>query len=227
MKKIIITMLVVFVVWAGVVHAAIYNIGPGDNFGNLTLVDYDTLLMTGGEGHNLGLYDWSLATIDDTDPLNIGQGDGGIWKVDASSYSVFNFNDGEINSIETYGDSTVNMRGGDLTTLEMHSESQAYLEGGTIENMASDQTLDGDMPWHNAMIHIFCLDYLYDSPSNLLTGHWGDSSTFSMNLIDIGTIPTYDYIEFHIIPEPATLFIFALGGLLLWRRETILLRIKL
>jgi len=137
MKKTIITMLGLLVVGASLVQAAIYNIGPGDNFGNLTLVDYDTLLMTGGEGHNLGLYDWSLATIEDTAPL-IDQYSGGIWKVDASSYSVFNFNGGEIKGVETWGDATVNMTDGILTTLEMHNESQAYFEGGVIENMASD-----------------------------------------------------------------------------------------
>jgi len=217
MKKRIITMLVVFVMWASPVQAAIYNIGPGDNFGNLGLVDYDTLLMTGGEGHNLSLLGWSSATIENTAPL-IDEDTGGIWAVDTTSYSIFNFNGGEINSIEAYGDSTVNMTGGTLTSLRMDNESQAYLEGGLIENLASDQTLVGGLPWEEALIHIFCLDYLYDSPSNLLTGHWGDNSAFSINLIDIGAIPTYDYIEFHIIPEPATLYIFALGGLLLRRQ---------
>jgi len=70
------------------------------------------------------------------------------------------------------------------------------------------------------MIHIFALDYLYDSPSNLLTGHWGDSSTFSINLIDIGTVPTYDYIEFHIIPEPGSVLLLGLGALILRTRRT-------
>ena len=218
MKKIIITIFTVLLMGSGVVQAAIYNIGPGDNFGNLGLVDYDTLLMTGGEGHNLSLLGWSIATIENTSPL-IDEDTGGIWAVDTTSYSIFNFNGGEINSIEAYGDSTVNMTGGTLTSLRMDSESQAYLEGGIIENLASDQTLDGGLPWQNAMIHIFALDYLYDSPSNLLTGHWGDNSAFSINLIDIGTVPTYDYIEFHIIPEPATLIIFTLGGFLLRKRE--------
>jgi len=213
MKKIIITALVVLLMVSGVVQAAIYNIGPGDNFGDLVLVDYDTLLMTGGEGHNLGLLGWSSATIENTSPL-IDQYSGGIWAVGVRSYSIFNFNGGEIGSIEASGDATVNITGGILTTLEMHSESQAYLEGGLIENLASDQTLLGGLPREDALIHIFALDYLYDSPSNLLTGHWSDNSAFSINLIDIGTVPTYDYIEFHIIPEPTSILLLGLGGLL-------------
>jgi len=214
MKKIIITIFTVLLMGSGVVQAAIYNIGPGDNFGNLGLVDYDTLLMTGGEGHNLSLLDWSSATIEDTAPL-IDEDTGGIWAVTTYSYGIFNFNGGEINSIEAYVDSTVNMTGGSLTSLRMDNESQAHLEGGLIENLASDQTLVGGLPWEEALIHIFCLDYLYDSPSNLLTGHWGDNSAFSINLIDIGTVPTYDYIQFHIIPEPTTILLLGLGGLLL------------
>ena len=217
MKKIIIIIFTILLMSSGGVQAAIYNIGPGDNFGNLVLVDYDSLLMTGGEGHNLSLGDWSSATIEDTAPL-IDQDTGGIWAVTTYSYGIFNFNGGEINSIEAYGDSTVNMAGGTLTSLRMDNESQAYLKGGLIENLASDQTLVGGLPWEDALIHIFCLDYLYDSPSNLLTGHWGDNSAFSINLIDIDAVPTYDYIEFHIIPEPATLIVFVLGGLLLRRQ---------
>ena len=198
------------------VHAAIYNIGPGDNFGNLGLVDYDTLLMTGGEGHNLSLGDWTIATIENTAPL-IDQYSGGIWAVTTTSYSIFNFSDGEINSLETAGDSTVNMSGGILTSLEMHSESTAHISGGWIDTLKSNQSLffdHSDEQFHGR-INIYCLDWEYDPVGSLLTGTWEDSSTFNINLIDIGTVPTYDYIEFHIIPEPATLFIFALGGLLL------------
>ena len=214
MKRRIISVLVVFAVCAGVAEAAIYNIGPGEEFGSLVLHNNDSLFMTGGEGDDLDLRDLSTATIENTNPI-IGEEDGGIWEVFVSSTSTLDFNGGEINSIEALWDGTVNMTGGILTTLEMHSESQAYLEGGLIENLASDQTLLGGLPWEDALIHIFALDYLYDSPSNLLTGHWGDNSAFSINLIDIGTVPTYDYIEFHIIPEPATLFLVGLGGMLL------------
>ena len=38
MKKIIITIFTVLLMGSGVAQAAIYNIGPGDDFGNLTLV---------------------------------------------------------------------------------------------------------------------------------------------------------------------------------------------
>ncbi len=219
MKKIIITMLGLLVLGASLVQAAIYNIGPGDNFGDLGLVDYDTLLMTGGEGHNLSLLGWSSATIEDTAPL-IDQYGGGIWAVTTTSYSIFDFNGGEINSVKTWGDSTVNMTGGILTTLVTNSESTAHISGGQIDTLTSNQSLffdHSDEQFHGR-IHIYCLDWEYDSVESLLTGTWEDSSTFNVNLIDGIYDPTFDNLEFHIIPEPATLFLFTLGGLLLRRR---------
>ena len=222
MKKIIITIFTVLLMGSGVVQAAIYNIGPGDNFGDLGLVDYDTLLMTGGEGHNLSLLGWSSATIENTAPI-IDPCDpysGGIWAVTTTSYSIFNFNGGEINSVKTWGDSTVNMTGGILTTLVTNSESIAHISGGQIETLTSNQSLffdHSDEQFHGR-IHIYCLDWEYDTVGSLLTGTWEDSSTFNINLIDGTYDPTFDNLEFHIIPEPATLFIFALGGVLLRRR---------
>ena len=63
-----------------------YLIEDGDNFANLILVDYDTLLMTGGEGYELVLGDWSIATIENTEPL-IDMFTGGIWEIGSYGYS--------------------------------------------------------------------------------------------------------------------------------------------
>ena len=212
MKKIIITILAVFVVWASLVQGAIYNIGPGDDFDFLYLVGNDSLVMTDGEIDWLDLDDWSVATIENTDPIT-DTATGGIWVVDMGDYSTFNLEGGEINFIEAWAESTVNMTGGYLDYIVMSGESKAYLRGGTIDDFWR-MPLENEAPIEEAMIYVFALDYLYDSPSNLLTGHWGDNSAFSINL----NIPSSDYVEFHIIPEPATLFIFALGGLIFRRR---------
>lgn len=153
-----------------------------------------------------------MATVENTEPI-IDIEIGGVWAVDMGDYSTLNIEGGEINFIEAWWESTVNMTGGYLDNIIASGENKAYLRSGTIDDLWRMPLEDGEQI-EEAMIHVFCLDYLYDPPGNLLTGHWGDNSTFSINL----NIPSYDYIEFHIISEPATLFIFTLGGLLLTSR---------
>jgi len=195
-------------------QAAIYNIGPGDNVDFLYLIDNDSLVMTGGEIDWLDLDDWSVATIENTEPITDTE-TGGIWTVDMGDYSTFNLEGGEINFIEAWWESTINMTGGYLNYIVMSGESKAYLSGGTIDDLWRIP-LEGGEPIKEAMIHVFCLDYLYDPPGNLLTGHWSDNSAFSINL----NIPSSDYIEFHIIPEPCSVLLLGLGALILRRKRT-------
>ena len=176
------------------VFATVYNIGPGDDFGVLALRDYDTFLMTGGTGHDLGLGDWSTATIEDTDPLNIGQGDGGIWEIDVASYSELTINGGEFYEIVGGQYSTINLHGGDIFGSLMVNHTTA---------------------WVNIYGYGFNNDPFIGSP---LTGFWADATPFSINLVD-SAISTYDQIVFHEIPEPATLLLFGLGGLALRKRR--------
>lgn len=195
MKKIIITMLGLLVVWASVVQAAIYNIGPGDDFGNLGLVDYDEFYMTGGEGHNLDLLDWSTGTIENTSPI-ISEGVGGIWEIETKSFSEITISGGEINNLFGYDYSEITLSGGQIL---------------------GDLTIYNPTSW----VHIFGYGFNNDPfPGSPLTGYWADDTPFSINLVD-STISTYDQIVFHIIPEPASILLFGLGGLLLRRKNRV------
>jgi hypothetical protein len=63
-------------------------------------------------------------------------------------------------------------------------------------------------------------EYEYVTSSNMLTGLWVDDSAFSIQLVDqTGYDPVIDNIAFTVIPEPATLLLFGLGGLLLRRKK--------
>ena len=189
MKKINITIFTIVLMSSGVVQAEIYNIGPGEEFGSLTLIDDDTLLMTAGEGDNLTLFDWSIATIEDTNPI-IGEESGGIWEVTTTSYSIFNLSGGEINNLSVYGESSI------------------YLDEGQI---LGDLTVYNDTAWVHIFGYGFNNDPFMGSP---LTGYWANDTPFSINLVD-STISTYDQIVFHIIPEPATILLFGMGGFIL------------
>ncbi len=191
MKRIISIFTVIIV--SSSVFATDYFIGPGDEFGSLGLSNYDTFLMTGGEGHDLSLGGWSTGIIEDTDPL-IGPFDGGIWEVDTFAYSELTINGGEFYEIGVHNDSIINLHGGQI------------FGGLTAYNSAA---------WFHIFGYGFNNDPFGGSP---LTGFWADDTAFSINLVD-STISTYDQIVFHIIPEPATLILLALGAITIRRRK--------
>jgi len=171
------------------VWAADYYFGPGDEFGSLSLYDYDTLLMAGGEGHTLNVAGWSTATIEDTNPI-IGEGDGGIWELGTYDY-------GELTIL-----------GGEINDLGGHHESLIYLFGGQI---LGSLTVYNETSWVHIYGYGFNNDPFLGSP---LTGFWADDTAFSINLVD-DTISTYDQIIFHEIPEPASIVLLGLGMCLL------------
>jgi hypothetical protein len=194
MNRLNLFIVVILITFASPLFAIDYLIEDGDEFGVLSLFDYDTFLMTGGTGHDVDFGGWSTGTIENTDPLNIAETDGGIWEVDTYSYSELTINGGEFYELGAHGESIVNLHGGQIL---------------------GDLTIYNDTSWVNIFGYGFNNDPFLGSP---LTGFWADATPFSMNLVD-STISTYDQLIFHEIPEPATLLLFGLGGLALRKRR--------
>ena len=183
-----------------------YVIEDGDNFGDLTLYDHESLVMTGGQGHHLNLSFWSRVRIEGTSPL-VEEGNGGIWIIDMMSYA------------------TLEMLNGDVHHLELGSDSLAVLSGGSIDMLWSYQDVDLLPPvvkggaWipdpHITMVSEV---WAHDVDTNILTGLWLDGSAYEIQLIDVaGFDPAIENIKF--VPEPISLLLFGLGAVAVRKRR--------
>lgn len=168
----------------------------------LTLQTGDSLYMTNGGFGDLTLYGNDvIASIEGTSDLD--QFVGGIWYLNVSS------------------ESHLEMSGGEVHQLTMNNTATARLTGGFIQQIWSYQyatsgphitiVYSGDLP-------------IYNETTDVLTGLWGNGDPFSIYLSDVpavsyGYSPAIDNIQFELIPEPATLALLGLGGLLIRRRK--------
>lgn len=169
-----------------------------------TLHDEESILVDlEGGMYELTLFDSSSATVKGTSDLI--EGSGGIWLI-SMSFS-----------------SHLEMTGGEVHMIDIDDDSTAILKGGLIEEIHIDQLfykMEGDPPTQVPNPHI-TLYYLGGLPTlnapNVLTGLWGDGDTFEIQLVNDTGIECnlLDNFTFIPVPEPATLTLLGLGGLLL------------
>ena len=189
----------------GIPVNAAYDYIIEEGYASINLNDNETLLMTGGGGYGISLFDNSQAFIQGTSPL--GGFTGGIWDFTIAGYSQLAFS------------------GGGIHEFTIGSYARATLGGGRVDEIWSYQqawVLAGDPPAPVADPHITFVCNLesvfHDSQTNVLAGNWLDGTSFNIQLIDVdGYSPAIDNIRF--IPEPLTLVLFGVGGVLVKRRR--------
>lgn len=191
-----------------------YTISDKYYYGTLTL-DSESLQITGSGAYSIIATGESYIEADDTLPLYIHTG--GVMYTGIYDASIANINGGEFSSIYAYDNSVVNITGGEIRSLDSDGNSNIILSGGAVTylrisilNLADD--------W--ATVTFICdLDSLVIDIMNvedgIISGNWLDGTSFEMGIIRPEM--TLEHINF--IPEPTTLGLLGLGGLLIRRKK--------
>ena len=208
MKKIVISLIFLLFV-PSVTQANIPPVSDDDYIisdetgyeGGIFILDgFDTLLVTGAGASNIYANDDSYVEVRGTAPLQ--QDFGGIYALDLDDSSILNYEGGETN---------------DFTITE---NAIATFSGGRIDYIWSFQ--DSDILKH---ITFICDVDSVDLTGDLLTGDWlGNKGSFSITLLDqLDDLdhPEYDsvYSNINFVPEPATMLMLGLGGLLIRKKK--------
>jgi len=159
--------------------------------------DASTVNVTAGEINGLSAHEFSTANVSGGTVLTLAAYDSGTVKL---------FPNGTVFSLDAAGTARAYMSGGITEYVRTGDSSTMNLYGGTIANYIN--------AWDSSTINVYGYGFSY-SPSGgswnggQLSGFWLDHSPFSIDLYG-----TESYSHVNLIPEPATILLVALGGLI-------------
>jgi hypothetical protein len=110
---------------------------------------------------------------------------------------------GKINELRASGATMTNMTGGILNVLIASATSTINLSGGTVGTVVAVENT----------VHVYGKEFDFTADLNnplrgVLTGLWEDNTPFSMNIRDCSI---NEDVILHIVPEPVSLALFAIG----------------
>jgi hypothetical protein len=129
--------------------------------------------------------------------------------------------DGDVyGEIWMYNDATADMFGGDVSKLELFDVTVIDILGGEMDILRTHDNsiiniysciLDELHSYDNSFVYLYAYDVTYDDMTQMIEGiYYKDSSFFSIYLLH--GQDTYSHIT--VVPEPSTIFLLSLGGLL-------------
>jgi len=154
---------------------------------------------------------YGIVRVYDTQPdtTTVDMYGGSIGELRPYDTSTVNINGGEVHwSITTYNSSIVNIYGGSVTC-----HSLAVMDLSTL-NIYGGNFYSGNAPYFSELstVNIYGYDFNYDGWS--LTGFLQDGSPFIFNELAFDK-----YSHMNLIPEQATVLLFAFAGLLIRKRR--------
>lgn len=174
------------------------------------------------------VYEYGTVGLDGQSLLVLGAGVGEIDARGSSYIEVYDtdrpleLNVGGIWGMHLSDSSSLMYFGGETGDILLSDHASAILKGGRIDYIISFQYVlhpnaNQEIVQH---IEVVCdLDSVFhDAQTNVLTGNWKDGSAFNIQLVDVdGYDPVIENMFF--TPEPGTLLLLGLGGLLISRKR--------
>lgn len=184
--------------------------------------DHTTVDMTGGLVDSMGVYDestlnvsggtvWSLYSFESSTANVFGGSIYGLYSYDMSA--VYISDNANVEILRARGSSVVDIANGlfDIASASEFGEVNIY--GGLVNDyLASDEL--GIINVYGYGLGKSDVGGIYGNGS--VWGEWANGNLFS---IDFNGTETYSHVELHEIPEPCSMFLLGVGGLLIKNRK--------
>jgi len=149
------------------------------------------------------VFDSGYNTFDDDDPYYAE-----VWVINYAQLDVLG---GEMGKLEFQDSSIGNIFGGEIGGLWTGNNVVVNIYGGTLNELAC---------FPDSLVYLFAYDVTFHPPDGAHNDPWlegkylNDGTLFSFEFYDDDCIP-----QLHVVPEPMTLLLLGLGGLLIRNRN--------
>jgi len=197
---------------------------PGGHF-------VDDLYVSGGDYYwyadadETSLIDIDGGTTEELRTFGLSTADitgGEAWQLYALDDSTIDISGGEVVQLLAEDRSTISITGGVVEWLSVSYNSEVTISGAEVSNLwAQGSSVVDIIGYELSFDPQFYWDSIRQVWQGSLTGYWQEETPFSITTWDE---PTYDHLALHDlgplpgIPEPATLLLLGLGGLVLRRK---------